>query len=90
MVENIEGLAGFTKRNRRSCEIQNFGTTVLAKTVAAKLKKQQQQQQQNSTFCTVWDKLTCTQLISVLKYGCTSIPIIPQLHSEQNQHYDAR
>ena len=29
MVANIEGLAGFTKRNRRSCEI-------LAKTVAPK------------------------------------------------------
>ena len=37
MVANIEGLAGFTKRNRRSCEIflrkawENFGATVLAK-----------------------------------------------------------
>ena len=37
MVENIEGFAGFTKRNRRSCEIflrkawENLGATVLAK-----------------------------------------------------------
>ena len=44
MVANIEGLAGFTKRNRRSCETfyarreKTFGATVLAKTVVAKLK----------------------------------------------------
>ena len=43
MVANIEGLAGFRKRNRRSCEIfyarENFGATVLAKTVAPKFSK---------------------------------------------------
>ena len=43
MGANIDSLAGFTKRNRRSCEIflrkarENFGATVLAKTVAPKL-----------------------------------------------------
>ena len=42
MGANIEGLAGFTKRNRRSGEIfyarleKNFGATVLARTVAPK------------------------------------------------------
>ena len=43
MVANIEDLAGFTKRNRHSCEIfyatcekTLFGATVLAKTMAPK------------------------------------------------------
>ena len=29
MVANIEGLAGFTKRNRRSCEIFTQGVRIL-------------------------------------------------------------
>ena len=65
---------------------EDFGATVLAKTVAAKLKLKKT----NSAFCTVWEKLTCTQPMSMLKYGYSSLPIIPQLHSEQNQNYDAR
>ena len=46
--------------------------------------------QKTSTFCTIWDKLTCSQPMSVLKYGCSSILIIPLIHSELNQNYDAR
>ena len=70
---------------------ENFEATVLAKTVAAKLKiKKTATATKDSTFCTIWDKLTSTQPICVLKYGYSSIPIIPQLHSKQNQNYDAR
>ena len=69
---------------------ENSGATVLAKTVAAKLKIKKTTTEKNSTFCIFWDKMTCTQPMSVLKYGYSSIPIIPQLHSEQNQNYDAR
>ena len=46
--------------------------------------------QKTSTFCTIWDKLTCSQPMSVLKYGCSSILIIPLIHSELNQNYYAR
>ena len=38
MVANIEGLAGFTKRNRRSCEI---GATVLAQISNKQVLQQQ-------------------------------------------------
>ena len=62
MVANIEGLAGFTKRNRRSCEIfyarrkNTLGTTVLAtcKYLHCNISKQRKRIEKLESFCDIF------------------------------------